>query len=135
MEQTSQQVASELDMDNLRRASSPVAIDDDLDLSIDRDGEVWEEWIEDQDFMAASVVVQPSLVTIPSWEEYTIRRQLNPIEVKPTIPRSTPEATNDSAQWNKFAPEHIGIVANAQSQIYNSNNSHQLDQLIADLDI
>ena len=143
MEKTSQQVASELDMDNIRRASDRMAIDDDLDLSIDRDGEVWEEWIEDEDFMAASTVSPPSLLTIPSWEESAVRRQLNPIEVKPTSPRAPTESVNSSAQWNEFAPEHVGVVTNAQSQIVDlaalrsnrSNDSHQLDRLLTDLDI
>lgn len=135
MEKTSQQVASELDMDHIHRASDRMAIDDDLDLSIDRDGEVWEEWVEDEDFMPGSIVPQPSVVSIPSWEEYAVRRQINPIEVKPTSSRSVPESVNGSAQWNKFAPEHVGIVTTAHSGLDSSTNSRQLDCLLADLDV
>ena len=143
MEKTSQQVASALDMDHLSGASSQATIDDDLDLSIDRDGEVWEEWIEDEDFMPASILPQPSLVTVPSWEESAMRRQLHPIEVKPTSPRAPAESVNSSAQWNEFAPEHVGIIAHPQSQIgdlvapksHHSNNSDRLNRLLTDLDI
>jgi hypothetical protein len=115
--------------------SNPAVIDDDLDLSIDRDGEVWEEWIEDEDFMSGSIVAQPSVVTIPSWEEYAVRRQINPLAVKPTSSRSTPESVNTSSQWNKFAPEHVGIVTNDHSGLNSSTNSRQLDHLLADLDV
>jgi hypothetical protein len=135
MEHTHQQLASELDPNQITLASYPPAIDDDLDLSIDQDGEVWEEWIEDEDFMPGSIMTQPSLVTIPSWEEYAVRRQINPLGVKPASSRAVPESANTSAQWNKFAPEHVGIVTNTHSELNSSTNSRQLDHLLADLDV
>lgn len=135
MEHTHQQLASELDPNHITLTLSSTVADDDLDLSIDRDGEVWEEWIEDEDFMPGSIVTQPSLVTIPSWEEYAVRRQINPLAVKPTNSRAVPESVNTSAQWNKFAPEHVGIVTNDHSGLNSSTNSRQLDHLLADLDV
>lgn len=128
MEHTHQQLASKLD-------PSLVVTDEDLDLSIDQEGEVWEEWIEDEDFVPRSIVAQPSVVTIPSWEEYAVRRKINPLAVKSNSSRSTPEAANTSAEWNKFAPEHVGIVTNAHAALDSSTNSYQLDRLLTDLDV
>jgi hypothetical protein len=89
----------------------PVAIDEDLDLSIDPDGAVWEEWVEDDDFSSGSILPQPSsplaALSIPDHEENLVRRHLNPLSVKPIIPRTTPESVNSSPRWDKFAPDYI----------------------------
>ncbi len=125
--------------DNNRVLIDLVAVDDDnLDLSIDRDGTVWEEWVEDEDLMPELVIPQPPvlpIVTMPDWEENSVRQQLNPIEVKPIIPRSTAKSVDSSAPWDKFGPEYVGIITNPQSQLDNNSNSDQIDRLLADLDI
>ena len=107
-------------------------IDDDIDLSIDEDGSVWEEWVEDEDFMSASAI-PPS--TIPDRQQHWGRHHLNPIEVKPTVSRSTTESIDSSGHWDKFVPEYIGISTDPQPPLGNSSNSDRLDRLLADLDI
>ena len=118
----------------------PVAIDDDdIDLSIDRDGDVWEEWVEDEDLISELVIPQLASVlptsTMPDWAEKSVRQQLNSIDVKPIIPRSTAKSVDPSTQWDKFAPEYIGIYADAQPRLNNNRDSRQMDRLLADLDI
>lgn len=123
-------------------AESPiyaVAVDDDIDLSIDEEGDVWEEWVEDEDFMSESIIIsQPPSVapgsTIPGWEEQSVRRNLHPIEVKPAILR-TSTSVDPATQWDKFGPEYVGISADPQPQIVSSSDAHQMDKLLADLDI
>jgi hypothetical protein len=75
---------------------------DDLDLSIDPVGAVWEEWVEDEDFSTESTIES-------DWEENWVKRHLTPIEINPPHPRATAELTTASAQWNKFVPECINI--------------------------
>ncbi|WP_373544275.1 hypothetical protein [Chamaesiphon sp.] len=106
-------------------------IDDDIDLSIDEDGSVWEEWVEDEDFMSASAI-PPS--TIPDRQQHW-GRHLNPIEVKPTVSRSTTESIDSSGHWDKFVPEYIGISTDPQPPLGNNSNSERMEWLLADLDI
>lgn len=75
---------------------------DDLDLSIDPEGAVWEEWVEDEDFSTAST-------SESDWEENWVRRHLNSGEINAPNPRITTELTTASARWDKFAPECINI--------------------------
>jgi hypothetical protein len=75
---------------------------DDLDLSIDPEGAVWEEWVEDEDFSTAST-------SESDWEENWVRRNLNSGEINAPNPRITTELTTGSARWDKFAPECINI--------------------------
>jgi hypothetical protein len=89
---------------------APGAIDDDLDLSIDPDGTIWEEWVEDEDFLSGSLLPPPSSVTpvtSPERPEHWGRRQLHPIEVKPTISRTTTESAKSTFQWDRFEPEFL----------------------------
>jgi hypothetical protein len=113
--------------------------DDDIDLSLDRDGEVWEEWVEDEDFMSDLGLPQPStsLGTISDRQENAnwVRRQLNPLEVKPTPPRSTSVPADTATRWDKFAPEYIGSGTDPQPRIDLNNDAEQMDKLLADLDI
>ena len=74
------------------------------------------------------------IVTMPDWEENLVRQQLNPIDVKPIVSRSRAKSVDSSAQWDKFEPEYVGIIANPQSQFDNHSNSHQIDRLLTDLD-
>lgn len=116
-----------------------VAIDDDIDLSIDEEGTVWEEWIEDEDIRAESIT-SPSPSTLPALtitdrQEYSVRQQLHPIDIKPTISRAATESVDASARWDKFVPEYIGILADPQPQLGNKRDSDRMDRLSADLDI
>ena len=112
----------------------PSAIDDDLDLSIDPDGTIWEEWVEDEDFLSGSLLPSPSSTpstTSSERHEHWGRRQLHPIEVKPTISRTT-SASGTIPQWDRFAPEYIN--PNPQPPTSITSDPRQLDRLLADLD-
>ena len=85
--------------------------DDDLDLSIDLAGDVWEEWVEDEDFSAESIVL-PSVYSIadqPDCEESWVRRHLNRLEVTPHQLDTSSEPTTAATRWDKFGPDWIGI--------------------------
>ncbi|MCY7368999.1 MAG: hypothetical protein LH474_12700 [Chamaesiphon sp.] len=84
---------------------------DDLDLSIDPDGAVWEEWVEDEDFSTELTIGRSdSAPSIKSdWEENWVQRHLNSVEIKSPNPRTRNELTPVSAGWDKFAPECINI--------------------------
>jgi hypothetical protein len=114
----------------------PFPVDDDIDLSIDEEGEVWEEWVEDEGFGSEPLMPQPLASTIPNWQDRSIRSHLNPIDVKPNLPRATTESVDFLAQWDKFEPEYIGISTDPQQpQLASDRNSPQMDRLLADLDI
>jgi hypothetical protein len=91
---------------------------DDLDLSIDPVGAVWEEWVEDEDFSTESTIDRPA--SAPSsnsdWEENWVQRHLNSVEIKSPNPRTTADLTPVSARWAKFAPECINIDTPHQHQ-------------------
>jgi hypothetical protein len=113
---------------NPQLSSNPAATDDDdLDLSIDPDGAVWEEWVEDEDFSTESTIGRPdSAPSIESdWEENWVQRQLNPVEIKAPNPCTTTELTNISARWDKFAPECISIDTTPQPRTTNHSNVHR----------
>jgi hypothetical protein len=116
-----------------------VAIDDNIDLSIDEEGTVWEEWIEAEDIISESGISQSRstlpVLTIPDRSEHSVRRNLHPIDIKPTISRSATESADASAQWDEFVPEYVGISANSQPQMGSNNNSDRTSRLFADLDI
>jgi hypothetical protein len=80
---------------------------DDLDLSIDPEGAVWEEWVEDEDFSTESSIES-------DWEENWVKRHLTPIEINAQNPRATAELTTNSARWDKFVPECINIDTTLQ---------------------
>jgi hypothetical protein len=105
-------------------SNDPVVIDDNLDLSIDADGEIWEEWVEDEDFSSESIVLpsSSSMGTKSDCEENWVRRQLNLIEVKP---HNIPESVNISAQWDKFVPDCISIDPDPQLRIPKSSDVHR----------
>ncbi|WP_310422700.1 hypothetical protein [Chamaesiphon sp. VAR_48_metabat_135_sub] len=118
-------------------------IDDDIDLSIDEAGTVWEEWIEDEESILASILPQPPASTMSIWGKNSVRQHLHPIELKPMIPRPIVESVDYSAQWDKFVPEHIGIDADSQhpigtsrdAEIDDSDREDNLDRLLADFGI
>ena len=89
---------------------------DDLDLSIDPEGAVWEEWVEDEDFSIESTIGKPNSASpIDSdWEENWVQRHLNSMEIKSPNPRTTAELTTGSARWDKFAPECLNIDTTLQ---------------------
>jgi hypothetical protein len=119
--------------------SDRIDLDENLDLSIDRDGEVWEEWVEDEDFQLGIGGPQPPsvspILTLLNRQQNSIRRQLNPIEVKPIAHRSTSTPIDTSATWDKFVPEYIGIDAPAQPRLVSDSDADRMDELLADLDI
>jgi hypothetical protein len=112
-------------------------IDDDIDLSVAKDGEVWEEWIETEESIISEPIAtpQPASATIPDWEEQWVRRSLNPIEVKPMLLRSTSSYAEPSSQWDKFVPEYIGIGADSPAQISSNDRSPGIENPLANLDV
>ena len=111
--------------------------DEDVDLSIDRHGEVWEEWVEDEEFMPGVGVPQPpsapSILTLPDRAEHPpLPRQFYPIEVKPIASRSMPPPVDAPSAWDKFAPEYIEISTNPprRRKIDNNPNRHLDDRQV-----
>ncbi len=90
---------------------------DDLDLSIDPVGAVWEEWVEDEDFGTAS--------TKSDWEENWVQRHLNPIESNIPNSHTTAELATSSPRWDKFVPECINIDTAPQSRTSNNSDIHR----------
>jgi hypothetical protein len=95
-------------------ASMPAELEfDERDLAIPADDEIWEEWVEDDDFQPESIAPQPTQVLeelkLPDFQEHWVRRPLNPIDVKPIVPRSTTISSDPIERWEKFVPEYIEI--------------------------
>jgi hypothetical protein len=90
---------------------SPIA--EDLDLSIVHEGEVWEEWIEDEGIAgsldSAPPLIQTSSSVAPDRSGPLTRRQLHPIDVKPMMPRQS-KSIKTPASWEQFVPEHLGLA-------------------------
>ncbi len=86
---------------------------DESDLSMPADDEIWEEWVEDDDFQPESIAPQPTHalaeLKLPDLQEHWVRRPLNPIDVKPIVPRSTMISSDPIERWEKFVPEYIEI--------------------------
>jgi hypothetical protein len=87
---------------------------DEIDLSLQTDDEVWEEWVEDDDFQPkSSIGSQPTTVTeelkLPALQEHWVRRPLSPIDVKPIVPRANAISSDPIERWEKFVPEYIEI--------------------------
>ena len=124
----------------LKSVLSPVAFDDEIDLSIDENTVEWEEWIEDEEVEPIPVVqyLAPTIqeLNIPDWGKDWDRQKLEPITLKPTTPRApvTSASTNPVEQWDKFMPEHLGIYVDRKPNSTNDNDPHQVDKLLADLD-
>jgi hypothetical protein len=91
---------------------------DDLDLSIDPVGAVWEEWVEDEDFGTGSKLES-------DWEENWVQRHLNSAEVNAPHPRATAELTTASARWDKFVPECINIDTAPQPRTANNSDVYR----------
>lgn len=113
--------------------------DEDLDLSVDRDGEVWEEWVEDEEFMPEVGIPQPPsappILTLPDRAEHPpLPRQFYPIEVKPIASRSTPTPVDAPSAWDKFAPEYIGTDPQPRRIIDNEAERH-IDELLTNSDL
>ena len=135
--------------------SAPLAFDDDIDLSIDENEVEWEEWLEDRDLEPVAETQSPATVEIPpltpekpqstpisieaeipEWSEDWVQAQPQLTTVKPTGSRATvtDKSINPSEQWDRFAPEHIGIYIDSKPTPLNSQDPHQVDRLLADLD-
>ncbi len=134
-------LASHEDLPSRRSGQSiafTVVMDDGIDLAADTEGEVWEEWVEDEDFRPESTRLHPmppaQEVTMPNWEEHWARQQLDPLPVKPTSRRAKPEEAEPSSHWDGFAPEHVGLDNDPQPSPNNIRDPHQMDRLLADLD-
>jgi hypothetical protein len=123
--------------DNLPTSSASTDAEvDDIDLSVDREGAVWEEWGEDEDLVSDAGLPQPAASSgVADREEIWVRRQLNPLEVKPLAPRAPSVPADPVTRWDKFAPEHIEIGADPQPRIDLSSDAARMDKLLADLDI
>lgn len=130
--------------------AAPVAFDDELDLSIDENAVEWEEWIHSENPASVANPIPPAPtkisqptpvplsieVKIPEWCEDSAELLPQPIAVKPTGARATvtARAVDPVEQWDKFAPEHIGIYIETTPTPFNNNDPHQVDRLLADLD-
>jgi hypothetical protein len=114
-------------------------IDEDLDLSIDRDGAVWEEWVEDEDFVSSSAILAPPLMAprmpLPESPTQWVRRPLDPIAIKPIAPRAATTPVDPATKWEQFEPEHLGCGIEPQSRVKHYPDPQQMDKILADLDI
>jgi hypothetical protein len=139
----SMSIPSATERDPVNPAPPPLTIepDDDLDLSVDRDGEVWEEWVEDEEFMPGVGIPQPPsaapILTLPDRAEHPpLPRQFYPIEVKPIASRTTPPPVDTPSAWDKFAPEYIEIGTDPPPRrAIDSNANRHLDKTSKNLDI
>ncbi len=120
---------------------SPVAFDDEIDLSIDENAVEWEEWVDEEVEVSIPAIESlppvPPPVSLPDWGEEWDRPQLEPITVKPAVPRTptiSGQIVDPAAQWDKFVPEHVGIYVDPKTPTHNHNDPHQIDRLLADLD-
>lgn len=114
-------------------------LDEDFDLSLDRDGEVWEEWVEDEDFISRSDILIPPSISqqLPQPEAPTqwLHKPLDPISVKPLVPRVVSTPVDSATQWEKFQPEYIGPNVETQPRVKHYPDPQQMDKILADLDI
>ena len=120
---------------------------EDLDLSIDRDGEVWEEWVEDENFVSSSDILAPPLMAprmpLPESPTQWVRRPLDPlaeplrmrIAIKPIAPRAATTPVDPATKWEKFEPEHLGCGIEPQPRVKHYPDPQQMDKILADLDI
>jgi hypothetical protein len=112
---------------------------DEIDLSVCEDDEIWEEWVEDDDFPPESVMPQPTSVPgeikLPDIQEHWVRRPLSPIDVKPIVQRVTPITIDPAERWEKFVPEYIEIDATNtdRSQPNRNIDTTGRDRLLANL--
>jgi hypothetical protein len=116
---------------------NPDIFDDEIDLSVNEDEEIWEEWVEDDRFLPESLISQPTSPTLvelqlPDWQPYRVGPPSEPIEIKPIVTRARTVAIDPSEQWEKFAPEHIGISDTPQPRF---SRSRELDRLLSDLNL
>jgi hypothetical protein len=133
--ETSGQVAAPL-----AASSDPTPdLDEDLDLSIDRDGEVWEEWVEDEDFISRSEILSPPLMAPrlphPAAPAQWVGRLLDPIALKPIVPRAATTPVDPATKWEQFEPEHLGCEREPQPRVNHYPDPQQMDKILADLDI
>jgi hypothetical protein len=110
-----------------------------LDLSIDCDGEVWEEWVEDEDFISSTDVSAPPLISPrlphpeppPQW----VSRPIDSIAIKPFVPRAMATPVDPATKWEKFEPEYMSPDLETQPRIKHYPDPQQMDKILADLDI
>jgi hypothetical protein len=98
---------------------------EDIDLLIEAEGEVWEEWVEDEDFGADSATLfQPalSMVAKSDSEENWIRRHLNSIDLKSSN-QPTSEAASRSHHWAQFTPDCLDVAL--QPRIIDNSDVHR----------
>ncbi len=91
-------------------------VEEDIDLSLEAEGEVWEEWVEDEDFSSASTLFQPaaSMISKPDSEENWVRRHLNSIDLKSPNHNNATESAKITNQWDQFTPDWIDIAIQPQ---------------------
>jgi hypothetical protein len=116
----------------------PTAVmDEDVDLSLEREGEVWEEWVEEEDFQFEVGSPSPSLGSPGSMASdrsaHSVRRPLNPLPLKPIALRSTATPV-DNARWDKFVPEYISVDVIPAVRPMTVGEVDRMDELLADLD-
>jgi hypothetical protein len=110
---------SSLTADSTQSSSAPIDadIEEDIDLSIEAEGEVWEEWVEDEDFSSESMLFQPaaSMISKPDSEENWVRRHLNSIDLKSQNHHNATESANITNQWDQFTPDWIDLALPPQT--------------------
>ena len=118
-----------------RSTKSSAIFDDEMDLSLDENTVVWEEWIEEDEIESIPKIEEPE----PSYagdnsSDWKVQ-QLSPLTIKPSVARVVDSSTVDSGEhWDKFSPEHIGIYIDPKSNLPINSDPHQVDRLLADLD-
>jgi hypothetical protein len=112
--------SAHLPQSSVTPATISTDVEEDIDLSLEAEGEIWEEWVEDEDFSSASTLFQPavSMLPKPDSEENWVRRHLNSIDLK-SQNHPTPTAANSSNHWDQFTPDCLDIAL--QPQINNSD--------------
>jgi hypothetical protein len=100
-----------------RHQASSAPIGAAIDLSIEAEGEIWEEWVEDEDFSVASTLFQPaaSMISKPDSEENWVRRHLNSIDLKSPNHHNAPGSANSSPRWDQFTPDWIDAALPPQA--------------------
>ena len=109
--------------------------DDEIDLSLDENTVVWEEWVEEEDITPIPKTEDDRSISQAENASEGKIQQLAPLTIKPSIARIVDPSTIDSVEhWDGFSPEHIGIYIDPKSNLPTNSDPYQVDRLLADLD-
>lgn len=86
-------------------------VNDYLELSVDEDREIWEDWLEATDVVTAANLTQPTIalpeLDIPDFSDRWVRRPIDLVDLKPLVLRQTSETVTAVERWAKFEPEYV----------------------------